>query len=287
MSIYRRKTEQDTLAEIIKIALLEDCGIDGDITSNAIISPNLTTKFVIAAREDIIICGADIPELIFKQYDPKMHIERFFQDGDVVPAGAAIIQGSGNAISILSLERTILNLLQHLCGIASNTRKFVNLIKHTKAIIRDTRKTLPGLRELEKYAVRIGGGENHRFTLDESFLIKDNHIALCNGNIRQAFELCKEKYPNKLIEIECDTIEQVELALLTGCDLILLDNMSIDTTKKAVALVNNKIKLEASGGINLSNVQSVAETGVDYVAIGSLTHSVKASDIGLDIIEIN
>lgn len=284
MSTYGRKSIKYNLAKVIDVALSEDLSTEGDITSNAIIPLDLDTEFSIVAREELILCGVDVPKLILEQSDTQVRLKQCFKDGDLVPQGAKIIEGFGNAISILSSERTILNILQHLCGISSYTKKFVDLVKHTKAVIRDTRKTLPGLRELEKYAVKIGGGENHRFTLDESFLIKDNHIALCGGDIKKAFDLCKAKNPDKVIEIECDTLKQVEQALSTNCDIILLDNMLLKDIKKAVLMNNNKrIKLEASGGVNLNNVKEIAEAGVDYIAVGGLTHSVKASDIGLDI----
>ena len=271
-----------SLLNIIKTAIIEDLGKEGDITTIATIKPLQITDFMISNREDCVLCGSDIIELTFKQLDPSIKISKNFNDGDFIKAGEILATGTGNARAILTLERTMLNLLQHLSGIATNTRNFVNLVKHTKAIIRDTRKTLPNLRELQKYAVRTGGGENHRSTLDELILIKDNHIATC-GSVTAAFNMAKSQYPNKIIEIECDTLEQVSEALLTKCDAILLDNMSISNLKDAVKMNNNSIKLEASGGVGLHNVKEIAETGVDYIAIGSITHSVKAIDIGLDI----
>ncbi len=282
MSTNRGKIDLSNVTNIIKNAIAEDFGLDGDITSLATIDEKQMTEFVINNREDLVLCGVELIELTLKQFDSELKLVKNFSDGDFIKKGEIIAKGFGKARAILTLERIMLNLLQHLCGIATNTRNFVNSVKHTKAIIRDTRKTLPNLRELQKYAVNIGGGENHRSTLDEMILIKDNHIAICGG-VERAFKLSKEKYPNKFIEIECDTLEQVKQALSTGCDAILLDNMSIDELKEAVSLVAGKVKLEASGGIGLHNVKEVAETGVDYIAIGSLTHSVKASDIGLDI----
>ena len=271
-------TNRSVIKDIIKSAIIEDFGQEGDITSLAIIDHDQKTGFEINNREELVLCGREIIEEVFKN----MNLQIFFKDGDFIKPGSLIAKGTGEAQEILALERIMLNLLQHLCGIATTTRSFVNLIKHTKAIIRDTRKTLPNLRELQKYAVRIGGGENHRSTLDEMILIKDNHIAIA-GSLKLAFDKAKKKYPNKIIEIECDNLSQVKEALLTECDLILLDNMSIEELIEAVKITNGRKKLEASGGIGLHNVKAVAETGVNYIAIGSLTHSVKASDIGLDI----
>ena len=199
---------------IIKNAIIEDLGKDGDITSIATINSNQMTDFIISNREDCVLCGSDIIELTFKQLYSSIKISKNFNDCDFITAGEILATGTGNARCILTLERTMLNLLQHLSGIATNTRNFVNLVKHTKAIIRDTRKTLPNLRELQKYAVRTGGGENHRSTLDEIILIKDNHIAIC-GSVELAFNNAKTLYPNKIIEIECDTLEQVSQALST------------------------------------------------------------------------
>jgi nicotinate-nucleotide pyrophosphorylase (carboxylating) len=282
MSTNRDKVDLINLANIIHNALEEDMGLEGDITSISTIEKDQVTNFVVSNREDLVLCGLEIIEMALKTFDTGLKLNKYFNDGDYVQAGQVIADGIGNARAILASERIMLNLLQHLCGISSITRKFVEMIKHTKAIIRDTRKTLPGLRDLQKYAVKIGGGENHRSTLDEMILIKDNHIAL-SGGVENAFNRAKLEYPNKIIEIECDTLEQVRQALLTKCDLILLDNMSVEQMEEAVKLSHGKVKLEASGGVNLSNVKAIAETGVDYIAIGSLTHSVKASDIGLDI----
>ena len=271
-----------SIENIIKAALAEDIKT-GDITSLAIIDEDLASNFVIRNREDLILAGSKLIELSFAQLDPNIQIELYYKDGDFVKEASIIAKGRGKMRAVLTAERVMLNLLQHLCGIASLTEEFVKLVKHTKAKIRDTRKTLPLLRELQKYAVRMGGGENHRFSLDEMILIKDNHIAMV-GSVIQAFEKAKAAYPDKIVEIECDTISQVKEALLTNCDAILLDNMSIEMLKEAVKLIDGKIKTEASGGVTLENVKAIAETGVDYIAVGSLTHSVKSKDIGLDIL---
>ncbi len=272
------------IIEIIKQALQEDLGREGDVTSNAIIDQTQEMPFVISNRQDLVLCGVDVIEIALNIADPNLKLIKNFKDGNLVQANEIIARGKAKAIAVLATERTILNLLQHLCGIASLTREYVNIVKHTKACIRDTRKTIPGLRYLQKYAVKTGGGENHRFTLDEMILIKDNHIALA-GSVQEAFNKAKNTYPNKIIEIECDTLAQVEEALHTNCETILLDNMSINELKEAVRLAaNSKIKLEASGGVNLNNVSKIAETGVDYIAVGNLTHSVQAKDIGLDVV---
>ncbi len=270
------------IIKLIRDAIEEDVKT-GDITSLAIIPHGIKTDFIISNREDLILCGGDLIQMVLSEGDKDLKLELLFNDGDFIKAGSIIAKGSGEAQSILTLERVMLNLLQHLCGIATVTKKFVDLVGGTKAKIRDTRKTIPHLRWLQKYAVRMGGGENHRSSLDEMILIKDNHISLCLGSVMDAFTKAKTSYPDKVIEIECDTIAQVKEALLTGCDAILLDNMSVSELKEAVELVNGKVKLEASGGIGLHNVKEIAETGVDYIAIGSLTHSVKAMDIGLDM----
>lgn len=279
--IMSTNREENTL-RIIKAAIAEDIGT-GDVTSLAIISSTQLTDFIVSNREDLVLCGAYLIQMVLSQFDPEIEIELLFKDGDFIKAGEVIAKGRGKAQAILSLERVMLNLLQQLCGVATITSKYVELVKATKAKIRDTRKTIPLLRELQKYAVRMGGGENHRSSLDEMILIKDNHIALCEGGLVKAFNKAKASYPTKIIEIECDTLAQVSEALTTGCDTILLDNMSINELKEAVALVAGKVKLEASGGVGLHNVKLIAETGVDYIAIGNLTHSVKAMDIGLDI----
>lgn len=279
-------TNRQSIIEIINQALQEDLGHEGDITSNSIISPKQDMSFAISNRQELVLCGIEIIEIAINSLDPNLKLKQNFKDGDFIKPYSIIAEGTAKARAVLATERTALNLLQHLCGVASLTREYVNIVKHTKAIIRDTRKTIPSLRHLQKYAVKIGGGENHRFTLDEMILIKDNHIAIA-GSIVDAFTKAKATYPNKIIEIECDTLEQVEQALQTSCESILLDNMSVSDLKEAVKLATkSSIKLEASGGVNLNNVKEIAETGVDYIAIGNLTHSVQAKDIGLDVINL-
>ncbi len=281
MSTNREIEKFLSLEKIIANAMIEDIG-NGDITTLAIIDSEQMADFVIVNREDLVLCGIDLMQYILRQLDPELQLTKYFNDGDFIQAEQIIAKGRGRAQAVLTLERLALNLLQQLSGVATITERYVALVKHTQAKIRDTRKTLPLLRELQKYAVRVGGGVNHRSCLDEMILIKDNHIALAGG-VMEAFNRAKAHYPNKLIEIECDTLEQVSQALSTSCEAILLDNMSLKMLSQAVELVNGSIKLEASGGVNLDNVKAIAETGVDYIAIGNITHSVKASDIGLDI----
>ncbi len=278
MSIDR----EENIIKLIKEAISEDVGT-GDITSLAIIPMEQETDFIISNRENLVLCGGELIQMFLAEADKNISVELLFNDGAFIKAGSVIARGKGKAQAILAIERVMLNLLQHLCGVATSTKNFVDLVKHTKAKIRDTRKTIPRLRWLQKYAVRTGGGENHRFSLDEMILIKDNHISLCSGSVIDAYAKARASHHRKIIEIECDTLDQVKDALLTGCDAILLDNMTINELKQAVDLVKGKVKLEASGGIGLHNVKAIAETGVDYIAIGSLTHSFKASDIGLDI----
>lgn len=270
------------IKNIIDLTLNEDIG-SGDITTSLIIAENAIAKFKLVTREEIILCGINITKYILNNYADNINITSHYQDGDNIPSNTIIMTGEGNAHTILRLERTILNIMQHLSGIASNVRRYVNLISHTKAKILDTRKTLPLLRNMQKYAIRLGGGANHRFGLYDGILIKDNHINIA-GSIKNALELAKLNKPPLLkIEIECESLTQVKEALDYGADIIMLDNMTIAQLKEAVTMIKGKALTEASGGINLSNVVQVAETGVDYISIGRLTHSITAVDIGLDI----
>jgi nicotinate-nucleotide pyrophosphorylase (carboxylating) len=268
--------------QIIALALAEDIGT-GDITSNITIPADKTAEFVINAREEMVICGVDVACRVFKTVNKDIKLTRHFKDGDIAKAGDDIISGSGNACAILAAERVALNLLRQMSGVATHTRKFVEAVAGTKAKILDTRKTIPGLRYLQKYAVKTGGGQNHRYCLDDMILIKDNHISVCGG-ILPALKKAKEQAPKGMkIEVECDTLEQVEQAVEGQADIILLDNMDIATLKQAIALVDGKIPLEASGNINLKTVAEIAKTGVDFISAGILTHSALSVDIGLDI----
>lgn len=264
-------------------ALAEDIG-KGDITCALTVPEAATASFEINAREDLYLSGIALAEQIFKLVDESLNITLHAQDGDNINEGRTLISGKGNARAILTAERTALNLLMHLSGIATLTSHYVRAIKGTKATILDTRKTLPGMRSLQKYAVTCGGGKNHRMRLDDGILIKDNHIALNGGDITSIITNVKaHKLHDILIEIECDTLEQAQEAIAAGADIILLDNMTPDMLKRAVEFNQGKAVLEASGGVNLVTVRPIAETGVDYISIGRLTHSAPSVDIGLDM----
>ena len=239
-------------------------------------------KFSISARQNIILCGVNIAKYFFDQYSTiQYHIHSC--DASHVKKDDIIISGHGKAREILMLERVVLNYLQMLGGISTLTHEYVSKILGTKARICDTRKTTPNLRALQKYAVRCGGGHNHRSSLDSSILIKDNHIAIC-GSITKALGMAKLSSPHYAkIEIECDLLSQVKEAVAAGVDIIMLDNMSIDEIKEAVKIINNKAVIEVSGGVDLTNVLDIARCDVDIISVGKLTHSSPAVDIGLDI----
>jgi nicotinate-nucleotide pyrophosphorylase (carboxylating) len=263
-------------------SLKEDLGIAGDITSEAVVPKDYKVSFQINSRETAIICGLPVVEYFFKKYSA-IKYKLMAEDGQEISQKQAIIEGEGNAREILLLERIVLNYLQHLSGIATITNQYVKEVEGTNAKVCDTRKTTPGLRSLQKYAVKCGGGKNHRLALDSSILIKDNHIAIC-GSISKAINLAKKHSPHYAkIEIECDNLDQVAEAVQNSADVIMLDNMDISTIKKAIEIIDNKATIEVSGGVTLENIKKIAQTGVDYISVGRLTHSVKAIDIGLDI----
>ncbi len=267
------------IQEIVARALKEDIGT-GDVTVRATIAPTARGHFTFAARETLVVCGLDVAAEVFRQLSPKIKFRALVKEGAVVKPGTKLATVSGLIAPILTGERVALNLMQRMSGIATLTHEYVKAVKGTKAIIRDTRKTMPGLRILDKYAVRTGGGQNHRMRLDDAVLIKDNHIAAC----KSVTAAIKKAKPQKLpIMVECDTLAQVKEALKAGANSILLDNMPPARLRQAVRLIKSTIKCEASGGITLKNVHAVAKTGVDYIAIGALTHSAKAVDIGLDV----
>lgn len=269
--------EQEIL-DIVRRSLAEDIG-RGDVTVAATIPADARGSFKFVAREDIVACGAPIVREIFAQLSSEITFIIKAKEGEMVKAGNVLATVGGLAAPILTGERVALNLWQRMSGIATLTHHYVEAVKGTKAIVRDTRKTMPGLRIIDKYAVRIGGGQNHRMRLDDAILIKDNHIAACGG---VATAVQKAKAQQVPVQVECDTLSEVEDALKAGANSILLDNMSVERLKQAVKLVNGQVKLEASGGVTLENIRAVAETGVDYIAIGALTHSARAVDIGLD-----
>ena len=266
--------------DIIKNALKEDIGT-GDITTNATIPADKTISGSFIAKESGIICGLPIVKRVFELLGTDVSINFYLSDGAAVEKGAVIADISGNAQAILIGERVSLNFLRHLSGIASRTNQCVQAVKGTKASIADTRKTTPGLRVLEKYAVRVGGGSNHRYNLSDGVLIKDNHINAAGG-IKAAVEAARKHIPHTLkIEVEVENQQMIEEALSSNADIIMLDNMSIEEMKNAVAFINGRAIVEASGNMGDKDLLEVAQTGVDLISIGALTHSIRAMDISL------
>ncbi|GAB4164159.1 MAG: carboxylating nicotinate-nucleotide diphosphorylase [Rickettsiaceae bacterium] len=270
------------LQKLLDESFNEDYGIKGDITSDALISGNKQIEFTINSRQDLTICGIQVAQYYLGKYS-SVKYKANFKDSDKVKKGEPIIAGYGDAKEILLIERVILNYMQHLSGIATITNLYVEQVAGTKAKICDTRKTTPMLRRLQKYAVLCGGGYNHRLALDSSILIKDNHIAICGG-VTEAIRQAKKYNPHYAkIEIECDTIKQVAESIAEGVDIIMLDNMSVEEIKEALNIINGRAIVEASGNISLETVRNIANTGVDIISVGKITHSAQAVDIGLDI----
>jgi nicotinate-nucleotide pyrophosphorylase (carboxylating) len=270
------------LQDAVRNALLEDLGRAGDITTLATIPADAISVANFNARENGVVAGLAFAREAFRIIDPAVGFETVMRDGDVVAPKHIIARASGLSRSLLSAERIALNYMGRLSGIASLTAKYVAEVSHTKAKIADTRKTTPGLRAFEKYAVRCGGGMNHRFGLDDAVMIKDNHIVAAGG-VLNALRAAKKAVGHLVkIEIEVDRLEQLELVLREGADVVLLDNMSLEILREAVKLVGGKMLCEASGGVNLTTVKAIAETGVDIISVGALTHSAKVLDIGLD-----
>ena len=270
------------LKPLVEAALTEDLGRRGDVTSQATIPATMQAQLQIKARQAGVICGMDLARLSFALVDAQIEFAAQVVDGETVAAGTVLAIVSGNARHLLTAERTALNFMTHLSGIATATRQIVDSVAEYPAQITCTRKTIPGLRTVQKYAVRCGGGRNHRLGLDDAILIKDNHIAIA-GDIKTAIQQAQDFAGHLIpIEVEVDTLEQLEQALEAGVSLVLLDNMSPETLSKAVTMCKGRAKTEASGGITPETVQAVAETGVDFIAMGYLTHSTTALDIGLD-----
>lgn len=269
--------------DAVRQALAEDLGRAGDITTQATIPDSATATATLVARAAGVICGLDIARAAFRQIDPTIGFESWETDGARVEKGAALARIDGSARAILIAERVALNYLGRLSGVASLTAQYVERVAHTKARICDTRKTTPLLRAFEKYAVRCGGGANHRFGLDDAVLIKDNHIAVAGGVV-PALRAAK-RYAGHLvkIEIEVDTLDQLRDVLAEGADVVLLDNMPPLTLREAVTLVKGAMICEASGGVSLETVGAIAETGVDLISVGALTHSAPVLDVALDI----
>lgn len=275
-------------SDLFKLAgdfLAEDVG-RGDITTEAVVLPGVRARGRFVAKQDLVVAGLEVADAVFAVLDSSVEIEAFVTDGDRVSAGEVFARVEGPAEVLLAAERTALNLLQHLSGIATLTRAFVEAVAGTRAQIVDTRKTLPGLRMLQKYAVVVGGGRNHRFGLDDGILIKDNHIALAGG-VRTAVERAR-KYAGHMhkIEVEVSNMDDLREALEARADIILLDNMSPEMVREAVRLIREQapdVLVEASGGITLENVRAYAEAGVDLISIGALTHSAPAADISMKL----
>ncbi|MEE8044960.1 MAG: carboxylating nicotinate-nucleotide diphosphorylase [Thermodesulfobacteriota bacterium] len=265
---------------IIENTLEEDLG-SGDVTTDAIFSVDDTCKALIIAQEEGIIAGIPIAERVFQKLAPEVTVAQKLKDGEHVNPGDEILVIKGSIHAVLSGERLSLNLLQRMSGIATATSKYVAAISGYRTRILDTRKTAPGLRVLDKYAVSIGGGCNHRFGLYDAVLIKDNHIDFA-GNISNAVEIVRSKYQSKFkVEVETSTLDEVREALKAGADIIMLDNMTVEMMKEAVRIINGKSITEASGGITLDTVRQIADTGVDFISVGAITHSSPALDIGL------
>lgn len=271
------------LEYIIEHAFREDIG-DGDITTNNLVPENSVAKASMTAKADGVIAGLPIAEKVFKKLDPNLIWKPLVKDGDSIKKGDVIVEMQGSFRALLTGERLALNLMQRMSGIASETAKYVAEVKHTNVQILDTRKTVPGLRTLDKYSVKTGGGTNHRIGLYDLVMIKDNHIKIAGG-ITPAIEQIRKSIPSHIkVEVETTNLEEVKEAVFAGADIIMLDNMSNTDMAKAVQFVDGKAQTEASGNMNLERLKGVAETGVDFISIGALTHSVKALDISQNII---
>ena len=269
------------VGRLIDLWLQEDVGYC-DLTVQVMIEESEQGAFAMNAREPMIVAGIDVAAMVFKRYDPTLDVKVLVKDGDRVEKGKVMMEIRGSGRSILTAERTALNIAQRMCGIANETARYADAIKGTNARLIDTRKTTPGLRMLEKHAVTCGGGLNHRLGLDNGVMIKDNHIAVC-GSIKAAVDRARSKLPVLTkIEVECDRIEQVREALAAGADVIMLDNMSVPDMTEAVKIVGGRAKVEASGGIRIDTIRPIAETGVDYISTSKITQSAPAVDIGLD-----
>lgn len=281
MGALRFPLKQQALDAFVRSALDED-GAFNDVTTIATVVSERRARATLVSRETGVVCGIALALNSFRLLDPKVAIRIDVEDGMRVEPGSSVLFVNGNARALLSAERVALNFLQRLSGIASLTAEFVAAVAGTGAKILDTRKTTPGWRQLEKYAVRAGGGHNHRLDLSSAVLIKDNHLAALDGDIAMAVHRARELAPGAKVEVECDKLEQVEAALAAGADIIMLDNMSLEEMRTAVRHVRKRAILEASGGVNLATVRGIAETGVDWISVGALTHSAPAMDLALD-----
>jgi nicotinate-nucleotide pyrophosphorylase (carboxylating) len=274
------------IEEIIDRALAEDLG-KGDVTTETLIPGNQQGTGFIVAKKEGILAGIKVAKQVFHRVDPELKVEILLEDGARVRPGSKVAEVSGSIASILKAERVALNFLQRLSGIASETNRYVEAVKGLPVRIMDTRKTTPGLRSLEKYAVRVGGGENHRMNLGDGILIKDNHLAALRSqglNIKEIIAKARQNAPQRLpVEVEVRTVSEALEAVEAGADIVMLDNMNLEDMRKAVKSIHGRALVEASGGITLDNVRAVAETGVDFISIGALTHSARALDISLEL----
>ena len=277
---------EEQIDNMIDLALAEDIS-HGDVTSEALIPPGLQGKAAVLVKEKGIIAGGEIARRVFLRVDPSLQVEVLIEDGTKVKPGDIVATISGTVLSIIKAERVVLNFLQRLSGIASQTAQYVAKTRGLGVSITDTRKTTPGLRLLEKYAVRMGGGQNHRFHLGDGILIKDNHLSalrVLGMSLKEIVAKAKQNAPEGLkVEVETKTVQEALDAVEAGADIVMLDNMSVDEMRRAVSLISGQVRIEASGGITLANVQAVAETGVDLISVGALTHSPKALDISLEL----
>lgn len=268
------------MTEFVAAALAEDVG-KGDITSQLLIPAGTFASLAFVAREDMVACGLWVAGETYRQLDAQVKVDIMAEEGELLAPGDVLAVAHGPARTLLTGERTALNIMQRLSGVASLTHDYVEAVAGTGAVILDTRKTMPGMRVFDKYAVRVGGAQNHRMRLDDMVLVKDNHIALCGG-VTQAVLLARKGCELPVV-VECDTLEQVAEAIKAAPDRILLDNMNEAQLREAVAMAQGRVSLEASGGVSLDTVQTIARTGVNYISVGRLTHSAVACDIGADI----
>jgi nicotinate-nucleotide pyrophosphorylase (carboxylating) len=269
------------LNDFVRRVLAEDLGNGGDVTSAATIGAEARFTAEMNARQSIVVAGLEIAAAFFRQLDTTAKIELLAEDGQLVERGTTLMRLSGNARAMLAAERSALNALQHLSGIATMTRQYVDAIAGTGAVLLDTRKTVPGLRVLEKFAARMGGAHNHRMRLDDGVLIKDNHVAV-SGGVAEAVRRANAANTGLQVQVEVDGIDQIEPALAAGADRLLLDNMDPALLREAVSIVGGRVPLEASGGVTLETIGFIAEAGVDFISVGRITQSAPAVDIGLD-----
>jgi nicotinate-nucleotide pyrophosphorylase (carboxylating) len=276
--------DPDAVVTLARAAVAEDLAGGADVTSAATVPAEQDATAAFVARADGVVAGLPVVEVVLHVVagGEPLTVTPRVSDGDRVVPGAPLLEVTGRTRTLLTAERTALNLLTHLSGVATSTRRWADAVAGTGASVRDTRKTLPGLRALEKYAVRCGGGVNHRMALSDAALVKDNHVVAAGG-VAEAFRAVRARFPDVLVEVECDTVAQVAEAVEAGADLVLCDNMSPAQLREAVAVTAGRARLEASGGLTLDTARDVAATGVDYLAVGALTHSAPALDVGLDL----